>query len=72
MFPRSNLQGDWSRKFSAKDVCKTLKDQWEGQESYIKIYLRTLLYTIKLEEGFLDVDGYVKSMEAIWRRLKTF
>ena len=41
----------------------------EGQESYTKIYLLTLLYTTKLEEGFLDVDGYVKSMEAIWRRL---
>jgi hypothetical protein len=31
--------------------------------------LLTLLYTTKLEEGFLDVDCYVKSMEAIWRRL---
>jgi hypothetical protein len=61
MFPLCNLQGDWSRK--------TLKDQLEGQESYTKIYLLTLLYTTKLEEGSLDVDGYVKSMEAIWRRL---
>jgi len=41
----------------------------EGQEFYTKIYLLTLLYTTKLEEGFLDVDGYVKSMEVIWRRL---
>ena len=54
---------------TAKDVWKTLKDQLEGQESYTKIYLLTLLYTTKLEEGSLDVDGYVKSMEAIWRRL---
>jgi hypothetical protein len=55
--------------FTAKDVWKTLKDQLEGQESYTKIYLLTLLYTTKLEEGSLDVDGYVKSMGAIWRRL---
>jgi hypothetical protein len=41
----------------------------EGQESYTKIYLLTLLYTTKPEEGSRDVDGYVKSMEAIWRRL---
>ena len=41
----------------------------EGQESYNKIYLLTLLYTTKLEEGSLDVDGYVKSIEAMWRRL---
>jgi hypothetical protein len=41
----------------------------EGQESYTKNYLLTLLYTTKLEEGSLDVDGYFKSMEAIWRRL---
>jgi hypothetical protein len=41
----------------------------EGQESYTKIYLLTLLYTTKLKEGSLDVDGYVKSIEAIWRRL---
>ena len=54
---------------TAKDVWKTLKDQLEGQESYTKIYLLTLLYTTKLEEGSLDVDGNVKSMEAIWRRL---
>ena len=61
MFPRSSLQGYRSRK--------TLEDQLEGQESFIKIYLLTLLYATKLEEGSLDVDGYVKSMEAIWRRL---
>ena len=41
----------------------------EGQESYTKIYSLTLLYTTKPEEGSRDVDGYVKSMEAIWRRL---
>jgi len=41
----------------------------EGQESYAKIYLVILLYITKLEEGSLDVYGYVKSMEAIWRRL---
>jgi len=63
-FPRSNLHGDCK-----KNVWKTLKDQLKGQESYTKIYLLTLLYTTKLEEGSLDVDGYVKSMEAIWRRL---
>jgi hypothetical protein len=32
-------------------------------------YALTILYTTKLEEGSLDVDGYVKSMEAICRRL---
>jgi hypothetical protein len=53
---------------TAKDASKTLKDQ-EGQESYSKIDLLTLLYTTKLEARSLDVDGYVKSMEAIWRRL---
>jgi len=53
----------------AKDVWKTLKDQLEEQESYTKICLLTLLYTTKLEERFLDVDGYVKLMEAIWRSL---
>jgi len=56
-------------RLTAKDVRKTLKDQLEGQEYYTNIYLLTLLYTTKLEEGSLDVDGYVKSMEAIWRRL---
>ena len=56
-------------EIAKKNVWKTLKDQLEGQESYTKIYLLTLLYTTKLEEGSLDVDGYVKSMEAIWRRL---
>ena len=34
-----------------------------------EIYLLTLLYTKKLEEGSLDVDGYVKSIDAIWKRL---
>jgi hypothetical protein len=32
--------------------------------------LLTLLYTTKLEEGSLDVEGYIKSMEAVWRRIK--
>ena len=54
---------------TAKDVWKTLKDQLERQECYIKMYLLTLLYTTNLEEESLDVDGNVKSMEAIWRRL---
>jgi hypothetical protein len=54
---------------TAKDVWKTIKDQLEGQESYAKIYLLTLLYTTNLEEGSPDVDGYVKSMRAIWRRI---
>jgi hypothetical protein len=31
--------------------------------------LLTLLYTTKLEEGSLDVNGYANSMKAIWRRL---
>jgi len=47
---------------TAKNVWKTLKDPLEGQDSYTKIYLLTLLYTAKLEERSLDVDGYVKSM----------
>jgi hypothetical protein len=38
---------------------------WKGKNPYTKIYFLTLLYTTKLEEGFLDVDGNVKSMEAI-------
>jgi hypothetical protein len=53
------------RSLTSKDVWKTLKDQLEGQESYTKIHLLALLYTTKPEEGSLDVDGYVKSMEAI-------
>jgi hypothetical protein len=55
--------------FTAKDVWKRLKDQLEGQESYTNICLLILLYTTKLEEGSLDVDGHFKSMEDIWRRL---
>jgi hypothetical protein len=31
--------------------------------------LLTLFYTTKLEKGSLDVNGYVKSMVPIWRRL---
>ena len=34
-----------------------------------KIYLLILFYTTKLEEGSLDVHGYVNSKQAIWRRL---
>ena len=41
----------------------------EWQESWIKIYSLSILCTSKLEEKSLDVDGYVKSMEGIWRRL---
>ena len=52
---------------TAKDVWNTLKDQLEGQESNTKIYLLTLLCTTKLEEGSLDVDGYVHAMKVIWR-----
>ena len=40
-------------RLTAKDVRKTLKDQLEGQEYYTNIYLLTLLYTTKLEEGYL-------------------
>jgi hypothetical protein len=54
---------------TARDVWKTLKDLLEGQESYTKICLLTLLSTTKLEEESLDVDGYVNSMKAISRRL---
>ena len=52
-----------------KNIWKTLKNQLEGHESYTKIYLLILLYTTKLEEGSLDVNGYANSMKAIWRRL---
>jgi hypothetical protein len=48
---------------------ETLKDQLEGQENCCKIYILTLLYTTRLQEACLDVDGYVKSMETVWRRL---
>jgi hypothetical protein len=34
--------------------------------------LLTLLYTPELGERSLVVDVYVKSIEAIWRRLKEF
>jgi hypothetical protein len=53
------------RNLTTKDARKTLKDQLEEQEPYMMIYLLTLLYTTKSEEGSIDVDGYVKSMEAI-------
>jgi hypothetical protein len=56
---------------TAKDIWKTLKDQLEGQESYTKICLLTLLYTTKLKEGSLDVDGYVKSIKASGEDLMT-
>jgi len=49
LFPRRSL--------TAKDDWETLQNQLEGQKSYTKIYLLTLLYTCKLEEEFLDVDG---------------
>jgi hypothetical protein len=69
MFPRSTCKEIARESLVAKEVWKTLKDQLKGQEPYTKIYLLTLLYTTKLDEGSLDVDGYVKSMESIWRRL---
>jgi len=56
-------------RLTAKYVCKTLKDQLERQESYTTIYLLTLLCATKLEEVSLDVAGYVKSTEAIRRKL---
>jgi len=42
----------------------------EWQESWIKIYSLSILCTSKLEEKSLDVDGYVKSMEAIRIRIQ--
>ena len=69
IFPRSNLQGDCSRKSYSQRCLEDTQGSVERQESCTKIYLLTLLYTTKLEEGSLDVDGYVKLMEAIWRRL---
>jgi len=57
MFPRSTCKEIARGSLVAKGVWKTLKDQLEGQESYTKIYLLTLLYTTKLDEGSLDVDG---------------
>jgi len=54
---------------TAKYVWKLLKDHLKGQESDTKIYSLTLLFTTKLEEGSLDVNCYVKSMQAIWRSL---
>ena len=50
-------------RLTAKDAWKTLKDQLEGKESYTKIDSLTLVYTAKVEEGSLDVDGCVKSMK---------
>jgi hypothetical protein len=47
---------------TAKDVSDTLKDELEGQESYTKIYLLTL-HNTKLGEGYIEVHGYVKSVE---------
>jgi hypothetical protein len=43
-----------------------LKPQLEGHESFTKIYL---LYTARLEEGSLEIEDYVRSMEGIPRRL---
>ena len=47
-----------------------LKDQLEGKNLITKIYIITLLYTSKLEEGSLDEDGYVKSTNTVWGKLK--
>ena len=66
IFPRSNLQGNCSRKSYCQ---RCLEDTQGWQESSTEIYLLTLFYTKKLEEGSLDVDGYVKSIDAIWKRL---
>ena len=52
---------------TAKDVWEILKDQLEGPKSYAKSFFLTLLYTTKLK---VDVDGYFKSIEVLWRRLK--
>jgi len=41
---------------------------WKRRMSYQDLFT-DLLYTTKLEERSLDVDGYVKSIEAIWKRL---
>ena len=47
---------------------RPLKDQLQGQESDTKFYSLPLLYITKLEEGSFNVNGYVKSMEPIWKR----
>ena len=49
---------------SKQPYCKKCLEDTQGsvgrKESYNKIYLLTLLYITKLEEGSLDVDGYIK------------
>ena len=62
MFPRPNLQRDCSRK---PHLQRRLKDT-QGSVGRARILPQD---TSKLEKGSLDVDGYVRSMEAIWRRL---
>ena len=58
MFSRSNLQRDCSRK-SSRERC--LEDT-QGSAGRARILYQDLFTdTIKLEEGSLDVDGYVKS-----------
>ena len=66
MFPRSNLQGDCSRKSYCQRCLEDTQGsvgRAKGQESYTKIYLLTLFYTTKLEEGPFDVDGYVQVLK---------
>ena len=67
IFARSNLQGDCSRQSHCQRYLKDTPGSLGRAKPYTKIYLLTPLYTTKIEEGSLDVDGYVKSMEAIWR-----
>jgi hypothetical protein len=63
----------------ARRLARGRKDQLEWQALDTKVHLLILLYNLKLEKGslraglaFLDVDGYVKSMQAIWRRIQDF
>jgi len=58
-----------SRKLTTKDVWKKLKGHLEGHESYTNIFFLTLVYTTKLEDGTRDVDGCVKLVKTMWRRL---
>ena len=57
-------------RLATKDICKTFKDYWKGKNlRHTKIDLLSFLDKNKLEEGSLDFDGYVKTMESLWRRL---
>jgi len=62
-------QGNCSRKHHCQR-CLEDTQGWVGRSRILyQDFLLTLLYITKLEEGSFDVDGCVKSMEAIWRRL---